>query len=48
MDGITFFGVHVHLGESFVESVNREVFEETGLTIKNQILYAIKLYILMV
>ena len=31
--GITFPGGHVEPGESFVESVIREVYEETGLTI---------------
>ena len=40
--GITFPGGHVHVGESFVDSVIREVFEETGLTIKNPILCGIK------
>lgn len=33
--GITFPGGHIEPGESFVESVIREVKEETGLTIKN-------------
>ena len=33
--GICFPGGHVEPGESFVESVIREVYEETGLTIKN-------------
>lgn len=32
--GITFPGGHVEKNESFVEAVTREVFEETGLTIK--------------
>ena len=36
--GITFPGGHVEHGESFVESVKREVFEETGLIIENPIL----------
>lgn len=33
--GICFPGGHVESGESFVESVIREVWEETGLTIEN-------------
>ena len=40
--GICFPGGHVEPGESFVESVIREVFEETGLTIENPILCGIK------
>ena len=40
--GITFPGGHVEPGESFVESVIREVYEETGLTIKNPILCGTK------
>ena len=36
--GITFPGGHVEPGESFVESVIREVWEETGLTIENPVL----------
>lgn len=40
--GITFPGGHVEHGESFVESVKREVFEETGLVIENPILCGIK------
>ena len=33
--GITFPGGHVETGESFVDSVIREVKEETGLDVKN-------------
>ena len=33
--GLCFPGGHVEPGESFVESVIREVWEETGLTVKN-------------
>ena len=33
--GICFPGGHVEPGESFVESVIREVWEETGLTVEN-------------
>ena len=33
--GLTFPGGHIEKGESFVDSVIREVYEETGLTIKN-------------
>ena len=33
--GITFPGGHIENGESFADSVIREVFEETGLTIRN-------------
>lgn len=40
--GITFPGGHVEPGESFVESVIREVREETGLTIDNPILCGMK------
>lgn len=36
--GVTFPGGHVEPGESFVESVIREVWEETGLTIENPVL----------
>lgn len=41
-DGIAFPGGHVEEGESFTESVIREVYEETGLTIKNPILCGVK------
>lgn len=40
--GITFPGGHVEYGESFVESVKREVFEETGLVIENPLLCGVK------
>ena len=33
--GLTFPGGHVKKGESFVDSVIREVYEETGLKIEN-------------
>lgn len=32
--GLTFPGGHIEKGESFVDSVIREVYEETGLTIE--------------
>ena len=35
--GICFPGGHVEQGESFIESAVREVYEETGLTVKNLI-----------
>ena len=40
--GITFPGGHVEHGESFTESVIREVFEETGPTIEQPILCGTK------
>lgn len=40
--GLCFPGGHVEAGESFVDSVVREVFEETGLTISNPVLCGIK------
>lgn len=40
--GVTFPGGHVEPGESFVESVIREVWEETGLTIENPVLCGTK------
>lgn len=40
--GLTFPGGHVEYGESFSESVIREVKEETGLDIENPILCGIK------
>lgn len=40
--GITFPGGHVEHGESLVESVIREVFEETGLSIENPEICGIK------
>ncbi len=40
--GATFPGGHVEPGESFVESVIREVYEESGLTIENPVLCGTK------
>ena len=40
--GLCFPGGHVEPGESFVESIIREVREETGLTIENPILCGTK------
>lgn len=40
--GITFPGGHIEKGESFVKSVIREVFEETGLIIEKPNLCGIK------
>ena len=40
--GYAFPGGHVENGESFVESVIREIYEETGLTIQNPQLVGIK------
>ena len=40
--GICFPGGHIEPNESFVESVIREVWEETGLTIENPILCGTK------
>lgn len=40
--GIIFPGGHVESGESFVAAVIREVYEETGLTIKNPRLCGVK------
>lgn len=40
--GICFPGGHVEKGESFVGSVIREVYEETGLTIENPVLCGTK------
>ncbi|WP_234417358.1 MULTISPECIES: 8-oxo-dGTP diphosphatase [unclassified Lysinibacillus] len=40
--GITFPGGHVDKGEAFADSVIREVFEETGLTIQSPVLCGIK------
>lgn len=40
--GVTFPGGHVDPGEAFVEAVIREVYEETGLTIKNPVLCGTK------
>ena len=40
--GITFPGGHVEPGEAFTDSVIREVFEETGLTVENPTLCGVK------
>ena len=40
--GLCFPGGHVEPGESFVDSVIREVLEETGLTVENPVLCGIK------
>lgn len=40
--GVTFPGGHVELGESFTQSVIREVYEETGLTISHPEICGIK------
>ena len=40
--GVTFPGGHVEPGESFTDSVIREVYEETGLTISNLRMCGIK------
>ena len=40
--GITFPGGHVEPCESFTQSVIREVFEETGLTVENPVLCGTK------
>ncbi|WP_277674381.1 8-oxo-dGTP diphosphatase [Piscibacillus halophilus] len=40
--GITFPDGHIEKGESFAESVIREVYEETGLMIKNPTLCGVK------
>ena len=40
--GLTFPGGHIEKGESFVDSVIREVYEETGLTIENPRLCGVK------
>lgn len=43
--GLTFPGGHVERGESFVESVIREVREETGITIESPELCGVKQFI---
>lgn len=40
--GITFPGGHIEPGESFADSVIREVYEETGLTVSNPELCGVK------
>ena len=39
--GVTFPGGHVEVGEILTDSIIREVFEETGLTIKNPVMCGI-------
>ncbi|MGT2829994.1 8-oxo-dGTP diphosphatase [Streptococcus hillyeri] len=41
-DGAAYPGGHIELGESLHEAVVREVYEETGLTIKNPRLVGVK------
>ena len=43
--GICFPGGHIEPGESFVESVIREVREETGLTVENPVLCGTKQFL---
>ncbi len=43
--GVAFPGGHVEKGEPFVESVIREVWEETGLTISNPTLRGVKSFV---
>ncbi len=40
--GIAFPGGHVEAGEAFTDSVVREVYEETGLTIEHPVLCGVK------
>ncbi|WP_017186239.1 8-oxo-dGTP diphosphatase [Alkalibacillus haloalkaliphilus] len=40
--GLTFPGGHIERGESFADSVIREVYEETGLTVKSPVLCGVK------
>ena len=40
--GTTFPGGHVEPGETFTESVIREIYEETGLTVENPVLCGVK------
>ncbi len=40
--GIAFPGGHVEVGEAFTDSVVREVYEETGLTIEHPVLCGVK------
>ena len=40
--GLTFPGGHIEKGESFADSVIREVYEETGLTVENPKICGIK------
>lgn len=42
--GVTFPGGHVEQGESFVEAVKREMWEETGLSIEHPVICGVKQY----
>ena len=44
--GLVFPGGHVEPGEAFVDSVRREVWEETGITVLNPMLCGVKQFFL--
>lgn len=44
LPGITFPGGHVEPGESFVEAIKREIYEETGLRIEHPRLCGVRQY----